>query len=238
MNSMSFATWGDATVATLQNVWAQFVNAVPLVLGAAVVLTLGLVLARMISWLIHTVAKRTPLDEIVERTGVPERIRQGGLSFTSSGFLASVGYWFVVLVTLSVMAQTLGWNTLGDIIAYTPTLLLGMAIVVVGFIAARIAHDLVEGALRSTGVTGTGAEMVAGLARVSVMVFSTMAALTQLGVASDVMRILIIGAVGAMAIGFGVAFGLAGQQQASHLLLGVADSLRSHHVHGPRRRAA
>jgi small-conductance mechanosensitive channel len=227
----SIATWSDATRASLQNAWGTFINVLPLLLAAIVVYFVGLLIAKAVSSLIRVVARRTRIDEYVERTGIPERIRQGGTPFSMSGFLASIGFWVVMLMTLTVIADTLRWATFGDflrrIVAYTPNLIVGVAILVVGFIAARVAHDLVEGGVRAAGITDAAAETVATVARISIVVFATMAALTQIGIAPDLIKILFTGVVGAAAIGIGLAFGLGGRDKASELIRNISDGLRS-----------
>ena len=64
-------------------------------------------------------------------------------------------------------------------------------------------------------------------ARWSVIVFSIMAALTQLGIASDLIKILFTGFVGMLALAGGLAFGLGCQGAAGQWL----DKLRKEIKH-------
>ena len=224
-------SWADTTVASFQNVWSRLINVLPLLLAAIVVFIIGMLVARLVSRLLQTGARKMGFDQVIERTGVTDRIREGGIAFSASGFLGSLGYWIVMLITLTVVADTLHWTMLGDflrrIVAFTPTLLVAMAILVVGFLAARLVHDLVEGSIRASGMNDSAAETVASIARVSVIVFACMAALTQIGVAEDLIRILFAGMVAAAALGIGLAFGLGGREPASRLLDRMSNEMSS-----------
>src|SRR5262245_38816762 len=223
------ASWSETTLASFQNVWARFINVLPLALAAILVFLVGWLVARFISALVRNVAHRLRVDDAVERTGVPERIRRGGVRFSMSGFLAGIVFWLVMLVTLTVVADTMRWGMLSEflrrIVAYTPNVLVAMAILAVGFFASRIVHDITDGAVRASGVPDTASATIAGVARASVIVFSAMAALTQLGIAADLLKILFTGIVAAAALGIGLAFGLGGRDQASRLLQKMTDSM-------------
>lgn len=239
----STGDWSHTTVASLQSVWSRFINFLPQVLAAALVLLIGWVVARLVSTLIRKVVHRLNLDRVVDRTGVPERIRQGGVRFTMSGFIAGLAYWIIMLVTFTVMADTLHWVMLGNflrsIVAFIPNVLVAMAILVVGVIASRLIHDLVEGSVRASGLSDAASETIASVARISVIVFSVMAALTQLNVAEDLVKILFAGVVAAAAIGVGLAFGLGGRDRAEQLIQRMSDTFtpRSGGSIGARARA-
>jgi hypothetical protein len=223
-------SWSETTLASFQNVWARFINVLPLALAAILVFVVGWLVARFISSLVRNVAHRLRVDDAVERTGVPERIRAGGVHFSMSGFMAGIVFWLVMLVTLTVVADTMRRGMLSDflrrIVAYTPTVLVAMAILAVGFFASRIVHDITEGAVRASGMPSTASETIAGIARGAVIVFSAMAALTQLGIAADLLKILFTGIVAAAALGIGLAFGLGGRDQAARLLQKMSDGMR------------
>lgn len=231
-------SWSETTIASFQNVWARFINVLPQVLAAILVLIVGFFLARVVAALLRKLGERLHIDQAVDRTGVSERIRRGGVNFTMSGLLGGIGFWLVMLITLTVMADTMRWQMLGNflrsIVAYTPNVLVAMAILAVGFFASRIVHDLTEGAVRASGMPDTASETIANVARVSVIVFSTMAALTQLGVAADLLKILFTGIVAAASIGIGLAFGLGGKDQAARLLQRMADSMSAPQARGAR----
>jgi hypothetical protein len=60
--------------------------------------------------------------------------------------------------------------------------------------------------------------VLANIARYSVVFFTCLIILTQLGVASELVKILFTGIVGMLALSFGLAFGLGGQDEARNIL--------------------
>ncbi|MFH1535082.1 MAG: hypothetical protein ABIF80_03800, partial [Patescibacteria group bacterium] len=67
---------------------------------------------------------------------------------------------------------------------------------------------------------------LAGIAKWSIIVFATLAALVQLGIASSLLQILFTGLVAMLAIAGGLAFGLGGRQHAEKVLVNLEKDLR------------
>ena len=70
------------------------------------------------------------------------------------------------------------------------------------------------------------ARTLASITRWAISVFVILAALNQLGVASDLIRILFTGFVAMLAIAGGIAFGLGGQSSAKDIVEGIRNKLR------------
>ncbi|MBI4078875.1 MAG: hypothetical protein HY429_01100, partial [Candidatus Levybacteria bacterium] len=103
---------------------------------------------------------------------------------------------------------------------YLPNVFVAAIIALVGFVFARLSHDVVLASIR--GVSPDTAQTIASVARWAVTVFVLLAVLNQLGVASDLIRILFTGFVAMIAVAGGIAFGLGGQGAAKDTI----DALR------------
>ena len=94
---------------------------------------------------------------------------------------------------------------LSQVLLYLPNVFVAVIIILVGFVVARLAHDVI---LASTkGLSTETARTVASISRWAISIFVILAALSQLGVASDLI-ILFTGLVAMLAIAGGIAFGL------------------------------
>ena len=62
------------------------------------------------------------------------------------------------------------------------------------------------------------ANFLGALTKWSVVVFSLLVALVQLGIAEDIIRIVVVGVVAAAALGLGLAFGLGGKEHADDFI--------------------
>jgi hypothetical protein len=63
-------------------------------------------------------------------------------------------------------------------------------------------------------------ELLANIARYAILTFAVIAAVNQLGIAPTVVNTLLIGTVGAVALAFGLAFGLGGRDVAARIAEG------------------
>src|SRR5436190_764048 len=110
----TFTTWSEAVRMSFTNLWFHFVDVIPNIIGAIVFLIIGLVLANALAALARRLIKLTGLDQALERTRLTERARAAGVTLTVSGFFAWLVKWFIILVTLSTIADILHWTQVTD----------------------------------------------------------------------------------------------------------------------------
>jgi len=72
--------------------------------------------------------------------------------------------------------------------------------------------------VKASKLPASSAGLLGTVARTAVIVFAVMASLTQLGVASDLVKILFTGFVAMLALAGGLSFGLGGRDQAMQWL--------------------
>jgi hypothetical protein len=110
------------------------------------------------------------------------------------------------------------------LLAYIPNVFVAVIIGLVGTVAARIISDIVKHAVKSIGAKS--ANMLATTAYYAISFFTALVVLNQLGIASDLVRILFTGIVVMIAIAGGLAFGLGGKDIARDILEGLQKKLR------------
>ena len=82
----------------------------------------------------------------------------------------------------------------------------------IGVLVARFLEGLVRGSVKAAQLAS--ANMLGSITKWAVLIFSLLIALSQLMVAEEVIRIVIMGIVAGGAIAFGLAFGLGGRAHA------------------------
>lgn len=133
-----------------------------------------------IAWLIATLCK-VLLTQGLQRFRLDDRLAEqsGGSSpFLVNETLANTLYWFIFLLFLPIILDTLGLQGLLEplqamlekILAYLPQILTAIAIGVVGWLVARIVRGLVTNLLAATGADSFGARL--GLGQVGGMPLS------------------------------------------------------------------
>jgi Conserved TM helix len=211
---------GDAFKASLAGALNTFLSAIPRIIGFAVVLIVGWivssVLARGVQALLHAVK----FNDLARRSGFADFVQKMGVRDDSSGVIASIVKWFVRLVTLVVAFDTLGLpafsNVLNQLLLWLPNLIVALVVLVIGGLAANALARLVRGTTAAAGFSNP--DTLETVTRVAVWSFAIVVAVNQLGIATTLINTLLIGVVGALALAFGLAFGLGGRDRAAQVL--------------------
>lgn len=205
--------------ASFNNTVAAIIYFVPKFVAGLVILLVGIILSSIVKQLVIQVLKILRVESLLKRYGVPEMKED----YTWTNILAEIVRWFVIIIFLIPTAEVWGLprivTVLNDFILYLPNVLVAAIIGLVGFVFARITHDVI---LTSTkGLSLDTSRVVATVARWAIIVFVVLAVLSQLGVATDLVRILFTGFVAMVALAGGIAFGLGGQTTARDILAGL-----------------
>lgn len=189
---------------------------IPKFIAGTVIILIGIIVASILRQLVVEVFKALKVESLLHRYGVPEARKE----LTWTNILAEIVRWFVVILFLIPTADVWGLpqivTVLNQFLLYLPNVFVAAIITLVGFVFARLAHDIVLASVH--GVTPDTAQTVASAARWAIIVFIVLAVLNQLGVASDLIRILFTGFVAMVALAGGIAFGLGGKETAQDIL--------------------
>jgi len=215
----------------LENIGVSIVNAlndavkliltfIPRVIGFLVILIVGLILATVVSRTLTLVLRKVGFDRMANRIGLSRFEQRMGITLDPAGILGKIVYWFILLIFLVPAADALGLpavsNILNTLVAYIPNVFVAILVLFLGTLAATFVADLVRGAVASANIVSP--RIFAGIARWAIIGFSALVALEQLQISTPLINELFGGIVAAMAIAFGLAFGLGGQEAARRWL--------------------
>jgi hypothetical protein len=211
--------WGDAVMVSVTGALQNFLGFLPALVGAILVLVLGWIISGLLAGLIDRGLRAIGFERAATSTGINGFIERGGSGWTASKVVAEIVKWFIRLVAIQAAAQILGMERISEIInailLWLPNLVVALAIVVIGALIAGFVSGIVRA---STSEMGMGnPDLMAGVARYAIIGFAVVAAVDQLGIAETVVNTLFIMVIGALALAFGLAFGLGGQQVAAQL---------------------
>lgn len=197
---------------------------VPRFIAGLLILLIGIVISSIVKQLILSASKSLKIDTYLKRYGVPE-LRE---NYTWSNILAEIARWFVIIIFLIPTSDVWGLPRIGtllnELLLYLPNVFVAVVIALVGFVLARLAHDVILASVK--GVTKESSEGIASATQWIINIFVILAVLNQLGVASDLIRILFTGIVAMIALAGGIAFGLGGQKNAQDVLDGIRKRLK------------
>ena len=206
----------------IENVLVGFVEFLPTLLGAALLVVLGTYLGRKLEPVVRTVGRRVELDEKVRETPF-EALFPDGRDAVSSAFAVLVKYYVVaigiVIAVEWVLMRTTNvtsWYTANffqELLGYVPPILIGTLVLFVGFYLANWATEEVRD---SAAAARFGASpLFAGATRAFLYFVVLVIGLDTMGVDVTIMhtfaRAFAYGAGLALALAVGIAFGWGGK---------------------------
>ena len=200
----------------LARFWLSFIDFLPNFLGGLIILLIGLIIAAVLKGVLVSLFRLIRLDRLLART------KLAGQQQTKlwEDVITEIVRWTVILLflvpTLEVWGLQRATAVVNEFLLYIPNVFIAVVIGFVGVVLANLVADVVRNGVRS--VKGTSANALATLAKASLLFFTALVVLNQLGVAQDLVRILFTAIVGMLAIAGGLAFGLGGKDHARELL--------------------
>lgn len=214
---------GSTLTTSFNDAFYAVVNFIPKFLAGAIIFLIGIVVASILKQVVLSLFRTLKLESFLKKYGVPEMKDE----FTWANILSEIVRWFVIIVFLIPTADVWGLpriiTVLNEFLNYLPNVFVAAVIAMVGFVFARLSHDVILASAK--GVDDQTAAAIASVARWSINVFVILAVLSQLGVATDLIKILFTGLVAMLAIAGGIAFGLGGQNTAKDVVEGIRKKL-------------
>jgi hypothetical protein len=189
-------------------------QAAPKIVAALILLGIGLVVGRVIGWIVKKVAQKMNLDRYWSRTGIGESISRAGWNLTR--IISVAARWFVYLFFISAAVNVLEFSQLSQAInnvwLWIPNVAAFIIILVIGSLIADFVGRWMQRELPARGVVGGKAIglVATGILYAVVLVVATTQLRIGEAVLNSVISALIWGMAAAIAIGVGVglAYGL------------------------------
>lgn len=213
-------SFGDTVRASLSDALSMAFASIPRLLAFLVILLVGWFVASLLARGIAALLRTVQFNDFADRAGISGFVRRMGVESDPAGVLAVIAKWFVRLIALVVAFDALGLPAvslvLQQFLLWIPNLVVALVLLVVTGVAARALGNLARGASSEAGFTNP--DMLATVARVGVWAIGVAIAINQIGIATDLINILVTGVVAALALASGLAFGLGGREKAASWL--------------------
>ncbi len=204
----------DAITDPASNMLDAIMAAIPLVFAASLLLAIAYGVGRIVSGLIANLLAGVGFDRVLGHLGVGREPGEGERSASQiAGYLVQVA---IVLFASVEAARLLGFAVLADLMAqfllFAGQVLLGLVIFGFGLYLANLAGRVIASS------DAPQSNMLALAARVSILVLAGAMALSQMGLAADIINMAFGIILGAMALALALAFGLGGREVAARQL--------------------
>ncbi|MBI2062725.1 MAG: hypothetical protein HYT61_00590 [Candidatus Yanofskybacteria bacterium] len=206
----------DVVRASLLTLWGNVAGFLPRLVAAIVVFLVGWLVAILIAKLVWHIVRLIRLDRALEGVGFRRVWERSGYKLNSPLFFYELVKWFFIVVFLMAATDILGLGQvagfLRSVVNYLPNVFVAAFVLLIGVLVAKFLEGVVRGSVKAAQLAS--ANFLGSLAKWAVIIFSLLVALSQLMVAEEIIRIVVMGVVAGGALAFGLAFGLGGRAHA------------------------
>lgn len=217
---MFFSQWADVLTQSFQNLFYGLVAFLPGFLAALVIFIIGWLIGAGLGRVVAQVINSLRVDHALKAAGVDRVVERAGFTLNSGAFLGTLVKWFFIIVFLVAALDVLGLTQVtiflrAVVLGYLPQVIVAVLILLVAAVVAESAQRVVAGGAAAANLKS--ANFLGAMARWAIWIFAVLAALDQLGVTPFV-QTLFTGVVVALALAFGLSFGLGGQAAAARYI--------------------
>lgn len=213
-------TWTDGFVTSFRDIWAGVADFIPSFVGAIVLFIVGVLVAGIVGKAITQVFKAAKLDALLSKFGVDRYLSRAGVTLNSAHFLGELVKWFFVVIvlvqSLTILKLFAVTTFLKNVLSYLPNVFVAVFVLLTGLILGDFIDRVVTGASKMVNVAKS--KLLGSAARTAIWVFAVLVALYHLGIAAVFSEMVFNGIVIALALAFGLAFGLGGVEHASEFI--------------------
>ena len=132
-----------------------------------------------------------------------------------------------LIASLDVLKLTQVNTFLTDVLNYLPQVIVAVIMLLAAAVIAEAMQRVVIGSAKAANIVS--ASFLGSVTRWAIWIFAIIAALFQLGIAPFFIQTLLTGVVVALALAFGLAFGLGGQEAAARTIERVQREISERH---------
>lgn len=198
--------WKSILVSSFDQFMSTLGAYLPSLIGALMLLLVGLVVAWMCRWMILRLG--LGLDQMSRKFSFG--VQHLHLRWPVSRIISGIVYWLIILFFITAAAESLGLpglaEWLGKLIVYLPSLFIAMLIVWFGFVLGAVVRDKVSNAATVNQLQH--AEELGTAARIVVVTLTIVIGLSQIGIHIELIEELVVVIAAAVVIALALAFGL------------------------------
>ncbi len=214
----------DWSLAIIQPLLQQFVTFIANLILAIVVFVIGYVISVAVGRIITEILKSIKFNKLFEKEGWSKALSRAKVEVNPSEFIGAIFKWVFVIISLLVAVDILKLTKfaefLNDVLSYLPNVIVAALIFVVAVIISDIVEKLVRVLVERMKVDH--GYLASSITKWAIWIFTIFLILDQLLPANLLIRTLytsiVYGAVAAISIALGIAFGLGGKEVAAGIL--------------------
>jgi hypothetical protein len=213
-------TWAQILVTAFREVALRVAAVAPRLLAALILVVLGWVVAAVVRNLTVRVLRAADVDGRSARVGLTSTLGRAGIKRSPSEMLGRLVFWLLFLMSLLMGVEALEIPATAGLVAvagrFLPNLLVAVLVLLIGWLLAQFLAQTVLIFVVNAQVGG--GPVVAAAVRWLVLAFAAGVALTQLGIAREMVLLVFGIALGGLVLALALAFGLGARDLARQAL--------------------
>jgi hypothetical protein len=210
-------------VESLGNQWADLIALLPNIIGAIIILFLGLIIAFILKKISSSLFRKVGLDRISRNAGVSDVMQDAGLVRRPSILAGKIVFWLVMFIFLVPAANTLGLtelvNIFKGIVGFLPKIITALVIIVFGMMFAQfLRRSIIE---KPATIGSNSAKSLGNLVYGIMVTVIVLIALEQLQIQTELLHGIIMLVVAGIMLTMAFSVGLGAKEVAHNLLTGI-----------------
>jgi hypothetical protein len=210
----------NLTMTSLNQMAMNIAEAAPKVLFAILILMIGWLITKLITFLLKRTLKFSKVDRLTEIINEKNLFGKTDLKFNVTSVIVGFVKWLLFLVFLIIASDVMNWKIvseeIGKLLSYLPRLFSAIALFMIGLYIASFIKKAVKGLFESFDLQG-GA-IISSLVFYVIIVTITVTAINQAGVNTDLITNNLTLILGGLLATFVIGFGLGSRDVINSLL--------------------
>ena len=199
----AFSETGRLILNPLNELWTSFINILPGIIAALILLILGYFVAMGVGYLIKTLVEKSGLDRHIEKSKFAKSVGHFNLSL----IVGEVVKWYVFIIFLAQGVDQLELGTLSSLlqefVRWLPSLVLAAIVVILGVALAHFISMKIEEHTHTRGV-----KFFSKILKIVIYFIVLIVGLQQIGVDVAILENTWYLLMGALAVGLAIALGV------------------------------
>ena len=192
----------------------------PRLFFAILITIFGFVLGNFVRTVVERTLRLIKFENLTRNSKIHLFLKNAEITHKFEDILGIALKWLIVVIFFISATDLAGLTSvagiLTSILSYLPRLLSALIVLVLGVLLAGLVESLVKGSL--TSVDLKTARLMGKISSYSIVVITTLAAFSEMGIAKNFIDILFVGFVAMLSLGFGLALGLGAKDLISDIL--------------------
>ena len=212
--------WKNVAMESLKAMWLEITKVFPSIIGAIIVVIVGWLVTKLVVRLIKKALKLAKANKLDDKLNDIEIVEGKKLNFDTikivSNFVKWVMYIMLIIMVSDILNLTMISEQISNLLGYLPQLFAALVIFTIGLILANVIKKGLKSFFESMDLSG--AKIISQVVFFIILIFTSITALNQAGVNTEIITSNITMILAAFLLAFALAFGFGAQKVVGDLL--------------------